>query len=151
MGKFIFIAALVLGLPALVIAGWITLASREPGAVGSPAHAGAVSNGRPQDCTTVNLAAKARGTAEHVLLLEKGTVVRGTFEANGGFGRVDIMMRIMSPNNEELLVTGRESAYDFVMSARASGGYTFIFDNRYSLITAKAIGLYYCLPNSGTP
>ncbi len=151
MGKFFFIALLVLGLPALTIGGWVMLANMEPGAVGSPAHAGAVSNGRPQDCTTVNLAAKARGTAEYVLLLEKGTIVRGTFDANGGFGRVDIMMRLMSPNNEELLVTARESSYDFVLQAKVPGGYTFIFDNRYSLITAKAIGLYYCLPNSGTP
>lgn len=151
MGKFFFIALLVIGLPAATAGGWIILSNTTPGAVGTPAHAGAVSNGRPQDCTTVNLVAKSRGKAEHVLLLQKGQVVRGTFEANGGFGRVDIMMRIVSPNNEELLVTGRESAYDFVLSAKADGGYTFIFDNRYSLITAKSIGFYYCLPNSGTP
>jgi hypothetical protein len=151
VGKFVFIAALVVGLPALAIAGWLILANTSPGTIGTPAHAGVVSNGRPQDCTTVNMVADARGSVEYVLLAQQGQIVRGTFEANGGFGRVDIMMRLMSPNQEEMLVTPREHVYDFQFATKADGGYTFIFDNRYSLVTKKAIALYYCIPNSGGP
>jgi hypothetical protein len=142
------VVVLVVGLPALLVAGWVTLSRVDPGKVGTPAHAGAISNGKPEDCTTVDLSVNARSTASATVSLSDRQVMRATYEANGGFGKVDILMRIISPNNEVLLESPRAANYDFVVSARAAGDYTFVFDNRYSLITPKAIGFYYCIPNN---
>ena len=57
-------------------------------------------------------------------------------------------MRILSPQGGELHVSPRASNYDFVLSPRVGGEHKFVFDNRYSLVTAKAIGLYYCIPGA---
>jgi hypothetical protein len=146
---FLFIAAVVIGLPAAAIGAWYVLDNTTPGAVGTPAHAGAVSNGEPEDCVTVQLTVGARENASTKVLLKEDDVLRGTFEANGGFGNVDIMMRIVSPQGGEVHVSPRERNYDFVLAPRFAGEYTFVFDNRYSMVTAKAIGLYYCIPGAG--
>jgi hypothetical protein len=97
---------------------------------------------------TVQLSVSARSTAQTTVLLKEGDVVRGTFEANGGFGNVDVMMRILSPHGAELHVSPRARNYDFVLAPRFGGLYTFVFDNRYSMVTAKAVGLFYCIPGS---
>jgi hypothetical protein len=146
MRGLFLILLLVLGLPATAGAGWYGLGRMSPGEVGTPAHAGVISNGRPEECTTVNLSVRARSTTEHRLFLGEDQVLRGTFEANGGFGGVDIMMRIVTPRGGEALVSPRDTNYDFVLIAEIPGEYTFVFDNRYSMVTAKAIGLYYCVP-----
>lgn len=143
------VVILVVGLPAAMVGGWVTLSRVEPGKVGTPAHAGAISNGRPEDCTTVDLTVRARAETSTKVHLANGDVMRATYEANGGFGTVDILMRIVSPNNEVLLEAPKSSNYDVVVSSRADGDYTFVFDNRYSLITPKAIGFYYCIPKIG--
>jgi hypothetical protein len=145
----LFIAFVVVALPAAVIGAWFVLNNSAPGAVGTPAHAGAVSNGQPEDCVTVQLSVRARSRVETTVLLKEADIVRGTFEANGGFGKVDIMMRILSPQGDELHVSPRASNYDFVLAPRVGGQYTFVFDNRYSMVTAKAIGLFYCIPGAG--
>ena len=72
-------------------------------------------------------------------------MLRGTFEVEGGFGRVDILMRIVSPQGLEMLATPKETAYDFNLPAKIRGDYTFVFDNRYSLYTSKSVGLFYCI------
>lgn len=149
MRGLLFILLLVLGLPGGMIGGWLILNNVDPGRVGTPAHAGVVSNGEPQDCTTVDLTVKARSSVSTKILLQENQVLRGTFGVDGGFGSVDIMLRITNPRGDELLVSARESNYDFVFPAELPGDYTFIFDNRYSMITPKAIGLYYCVPGSG--
>ena len=149
MRTFLFITLVVLGLPAAAMGAWYVLNNTTPGDVGTPAHAGAVSNGKPEDCVTVQLSVDARSKTQHTVLLDEGDIVRGTFEADGGFGRVDIMMRIVSPQGGELHVSPRESNYDFVLAPRVAGQYTFVFDNRYSMVTAKAVGLFYCIPGSG--
>lgn len=151
MRTLLFIVVLTVGVPAAAAGGWILLNNTSPGLVGTPAHAGVVSNGKPEDCTTVDLAVKARSTTQTVVSLQGGQVVRGTFEVNGGFSNVDILMRVMSPNNEQLLLSEKKSNYDFVVSGKVGGDYTFIFDNRYSMITPKAIGFYYCIPQPKVP
>ena len=82
-------------------------------------------------------------------MLEEDQIVRGTFEANGGFGRVDIIMRIMTPQNLLLHGTPREENYDFFFPVTLRGEYQFVFDNRYSLFTSKSVGLYYCIDKGG--
>jgi len=145
----LFVVILVVGLPAALVGGWVILNNTSPGSVGTPAHAGAISNGKLEECTTVDLSVKARSTTSTRVRLADHQVLRGTYEVNGGFGKVDILMRISSPNNDVLLESPKESNYDFVLSARADGDYTFTFDNRYSLITPKAIGFFYCIPAHG--
>src|SRR3990172_7725818 len=137
---------LVVGLPAALVGGWVIIAQVEPGEVGTPAHAGPISNGKPEECTTIDLSVKARSTATATVHLDNRQVMRATYEVNGGFGRVDIMMRIVSPNNEVLLEAPKASTYDFVLSAPPHRDYSFVFDNRYSLVTPKAIGFFYCVP-----
>ena len=149
MRTFLFIAFVVIALPAAGIGAWYVLNNSSPGDVGTPAHAGVISNGKPEECVTEQLSVRARSTTETTVLLKEGEILRGTFETNGGFGKVDVMMRILSPQGGELHVSPRASNYDFVLSPRVGGEYKFVFDNRYSLVTAKAIGLYYCIP--GTP
>jgi hypothetical protein len=143
--KLFIVMLLVIGLPASLMAGWVILSNTSPGTVGTPAHAGAVSNGKPEGCTTVDLQVRARSKAETKILLADQQVVRGTYEADGGFGHVDILMRIESPQGDEIFVSPKKSNYDFVLAPRIGGEYTFVFDNRYSLVTPKAIGLYYCI------
>jgi emp24/gp25L/p24 family/GOLD len=128
-----------------IVGGWAAMNHYATGSVGTPAHAGALSNGHPEDCTNVNFQVKQRGVAIRKVMLQENTIVRGTFEANGGFGKVDIMMRIMTPQNLVLSTSPRAENYDFFFPVELSGEYQFVFDNRYSLFTAKAIGLYYCI------
>lgn len=151
MRSLLIILTIVLGLPAAMIGGWLILNNVDPGRVGTPAHAGVISNGRPEDCTTVDLTVKARSKVETKVLLSEDQVLRGTFEADGGFGTVDIILRVTDPRGGELLVSPRKAAFDFVFPAEIPGEYTFTFDNRYSMITPKAIGLYYCVPIPATP
>ena len=146
MRAMVAVLLLVVLIPGSLVAGWAVIKHTPPGAVGTPAHAGVVSNGKPEECVTINLSVRERSTVEYKVLLQEDQVLRGTFEANGGFGNVDIMMRLVSPLDEELLVTPRASNYDFVFPAENPGEHTFIFDNRYSIFSPKAIGLYYCVP-----
>jgi hypothetical protein len=124
---------------------WVALNYFQPGTVGTPAHAGAISNGRPEDCTNLNLSVPPRAEESHSVLFDEGWIVRGTFEAQGGFGRVDVFMRIVSPQGLELHASPRAENYDFVLPVKLRGQYTFVFDNRYSLYTAKSVGFYYCV------
>ena len=128
-----------------IAGGWIALNKYTPGAVGTPAHASAISNGHPDQCTNVNFSVRRRGMATRQVLLEQGDLLRGTFEADGGFGRVDILMRIESPQGEDMASSPRSTNYDFMFSAKYRGNYSLVFDNRYSLYTSKSIGLYYCI------
>ncbi len=146
MRVLMLVVLLTVGLPGAAVAGWVILNNVSPGVVGTPAHAGSVSNGKPAECTTVDLSVKARAKTQTLISLQSGQVVRGTFEVNGGFSNVDILMRVMSPNGKELLLSEKKANYDFVLSAKITGDYTFVFDNRYSMITPKAIGFYYCIP-----
>ena len=140
LGLFVF-ALLAAG----IAGGWAAMNWYYPGSVGTPAHAGGISNGHPELCTNVNFTVKARGTTTRAIPLDTGDLVRGTYEADGGFGRVDILARILSPQGDELAVFPRASNYDFTLSAKYRGDYAIVFDNRYSLYTAKSLGLYYCV------
>ncbi|MHB8378153.1 MAG: p24 family protein [Dehalococcoidia bacterium] len=139
--------ALVLGLG--LGAAWVALNYSAPGTVGTPAHAGAVSQGRPADCTNVNVNVRAGAEATRQVTLNEGDYVRGTFEADGGFGRVDVLMRLVTPQGVEILVSPRASNYDFTFPAKVRGAYSFVLDNRYSLFTAKSVALYYCVERAG--
>lgn len=133
----------VLSLGAAAV--WWAVNYWAPGTVGTPAHAGAISQGRPQDCTNLNVNVHARGEATRAIDLAQGDYVRGTFEADGGFGHVDVLMRLVTPMGEEILESPRASNYDFSFPAKVHGTYTFVLDNRYSLFTSKAVALYYCI------
>jgi hypothetical protein len=132
-------------LSAAIGGGWVALNRYTPGRVGTPAHASALSNGHPETCTNVNFGVKRRGTATRKIPLEQGDLLRGTFEADGGFGNVDILMRILSPQGEAMAASPRAGNWDFTLSAKFRGEYSLVFDNRYSLYTPKAIGLFYCV------
>jgi hypothetical protein len=83
--------------------------------------------------------------------LQENQILRGTFEVQGGFGRVDIMMRIVTPQGLVILAVPRTQDYDFVLPAKLRGEYQFVFDNRYSMLTGKSVGLYYCIDNGRRP
>jgi hypothetical protein len=146
--------ALGLGLFALlaggIVGGWAAMNRFAVGTVGTPAHAGALSNGHPEDCTNVNFQVKPRALTVRTVALEENQILRGTFEVNGGFGKVDILLRIMTPQGLELLRAPRAENYDFTFPVKLRGEYQFVFDNRYSMFTAKAVGLYYCI-DKGRP
>jgi hypothetical protein len=125
--------------------GWWAMNYYAPGNVGTPAHAGSVSNGRPEQCTNLNFNVMARSSVKRDVTLDEGDLVRGTFEVNGGFGRVDIFLRVTSPQNLEILASPKAENYDFNFPAKMRGTYTFVFDNRYSLYISKSVGLYYCV------
>lgn len=146
MRRFLLLTIFVVGCVGAAIFAWRSLDGFTPGPIGTPARAGIVSNGRPDQCQTINIAVGARAQEQAVVPLLEDGVLRGTFEADGGFGNVDIMMRIVSPRGDELLVSPRASNYDFTLIPDIAGDYTFIFDNRYSLVTSKAVGFFYCLP-----
>ncbi len=145
MGNVVIAIGLGVLLVGGLVGGWVAMNSYAPGGVGTPAHAGAVSNGHPEDCKNLNFSVPARGEAMRTVSLKEGSVLRGSFEANGGFGRVDVLMRIVSPQGLELYAPPKAANLDFSLPAKINGDYTLVFDNRYSLFTAKSIGLYYCL------
>jgi len=128
-----------------IATSWWAMNKYNPGSIGTPAHAGAVSNGKPEECTNVSFNVGPRSKTERKVMLETGELLRGTFEANGGLGRVDIFLRVRNPQNEEILASPRAQSYDFTFPARNRGEYVFIFDNRFSLFTSKGVGLFYCI------
>jgi hypothetical protein len=128
-----------------LVAGWVAMNLYWPGDAGTPAHAGIVSNGRLEDCVNISFNVRARSTEERIALVEKGALVRGTFEAHGGIGRVDILLRVRDPQRQEIYASQRVDTEDFTFPAPIAGEYTFVFDNRYSLYTSKAVGLFYCI------
>ncbi len=128
-----------------IVGGWVAMNRLAVGSVGTPAHAGALSNGHPGDCTNVNFQVKQRAVATRTVMFAENTIVRGTFEVNGGFGTVDVIMRIMTPQGLLLHRSPRAENYDFFFPVEVGGEYEFVFDNRYSMFTSKAIGLYYCI------
>lgn len=136
-------------LTAGVIGGWVAINSYQPGSVGTPAHAGTITNGHPELCTNVNFVVKSRNSTTRAIPADVGDLVRGTYEVDGGFGRVDILARLLSPQGDELAIFPRASNHDFTFSAKYRGDYAIAFDNRYSMWTAKSIGLYYCIEHAG--
>lgn len=125
--------------------GWVAMNYFNPGTVGTPVHAGAVSQGAIGECTNLNFHVKPRAMAERAIILPGEGLVRGTFEVQGGIGRVNILMRVKDPQGSEILASPRSETYDFTFPLHIHGEYTFVFDNRFSLYTAKAIGLFYCV------
>lgn len=138
-----FIVVVVLGGGA--VAGIWAALRFNPGSVGTPVNAGAISEGRPEQCTNVNFVVRPRSQEVRTVLLPKNTIVRGTFEVQGGLGRVDIFLRVQDPQNQDILASPKEETYDFTFPVRIDGEYRFIFDNRYSMYTSKSVGFYYCL------
>lgn len=150
MRSLIGAVMLFLVLAGATVGGWLAMNYYHPGTVGTPAHAGSISNGNVDDCTNVNFFVRPRSEEERPILLEAGDVLTGTFEADGGFGRVDVIVRIVSPNGAEITATPKVSSYDFNMPVKIGGEYTLVFDNRYSMFTSKSIGLFYCI-DKGQP
>jgi hypothetical protein len=134
-----------------LVAGWVAMNMYWPGEAGTPAHAGIVSNGQVEDCVSLNFNVRPRASVERTALFEKGDLVRGTFEAHGGLGHVDILLRIRDPQRQEIYASQRTDTEDFTFPAAIAGEYTFVFDNRYSLYTSKAIGLFYCADPGRAP
>jgi hypothetical protein len=145
MRTAVFIVLLGALLTAGLAGGWAAMNYYAPGSAGTPAHAGAISQGKPEQCTNVNFNVRARDQEARSVLLNKGDLVRGTFEVDGGFGEVDIFLRIVSPQGLDLLATPRVDHYDFTLPAQIRGEYQLVFDNRFSLYTSKSVGLYYCV------
>ena len=134
-----------------IVGGWAAMNRFSAGAVGTPAHAGSLTNGHPEDCTNVNFQVKARTVAVRSILLQENTILRGTYEVAGGFGHVDIILRINTPQNLELARFNRAETFDFMFPVQISGEYQLVFDNRYSLFTSKAVGLFYCVDKGRRP
>jgi hypothetical protein len=148
--SFVALSVLACLLAAGVGGGWVALNYWNPATIGTPAHAGVVSQGQPEDCTNVSLNVRARSQATRTVVLEEGHLLRGTFEAHGGFGRVDIFLRVKDPQGLDILASPRAENYDFTFPAQIRGEYVFILDNRFSLYTSKSVGLFYCI-DDGTP
>lgn len=142
---FFILTALGLLLAGGIAGGWVAMNYYAPGTAGTPAHAGAVSNGKLDECTNVNFSVRPRQVAERTVALRDGDLVRGTFEVDGGFGRVDILLRVATPNDLEILASPRTDQYDFTFPADMHGDYVFEFDNRYSMYTSKSVALFYCI------
>ena len=153
MRTFFVASMLAVVLAGGLAGGWYAMNYYNPGSIGTPAHAGAISNGRPEECTNVAINVKPRSYKEHTVVFQTGQLVRGTFEVNGGLGRVNIFLRVRSPQNEDILASPRAENYDFSFPVRSHGEYVFLLDNRFSMFTAKAVGLFYCVdsPSMGNP
>jgi hypothetical protein len=144
----IFVAGSLVG---GLVAGWVAMNLYWPGDAGTPAHAGIVSNGNLEDCVNISFNVRARQEEERTALFETGDLVRGTFEAHGGIGHVDILVRVRDPQRQEIYASQKTNTEDFTFPAQMRGEYTFVFDNRYSLYTSKAVGLFYCVDPGRAP
>ncbi len=134
-----------------IVGGWIALNNYHPGSLGTPANAGAVSNGHPEECTNVDFPVKARGEHSEKVSLDENWIVRGTFGVEGGLGNVDILMRIVDAQGLDMFASPKAANFDFVFPVKLRGDYTFVFDNRYSMYTAKSVGLFYCIDKGRRP
>ncbi|MBF6600844.1 MAG: emp24/gp25L/p24 family protein [Dehalococcoidia bacterium] len=151
MGKLAVLIGFFLLVGGGLAGAWLALNEWSPASIGTPAHAGAISNGRPQDCTNVNITVKPQAEQTVTVPLAEGDDVRATFEADGGFGRVDVLLRLVTPLGQQILESPRAENYDFSFSAQVRGTYTLVLDNRYSLYTAKNVALYYCIDRQRAP
>lgn len=131
--------------------GWVAMNYYAPGTAGTPTHAGIVSNGQPDQCTNVNFGVRPRQTTERAVLFEQPGLVRGTFEAHGGIGHVDILLRVKDPQGLDIYASQRVESADFTFPVPIRGEYVFVFDNTYSMYTSKAIGLFYCMDPGHAP
>jgi hypothetical protein len=144
----IFISGLLV---AGVVGGWVAMNYYNPGAAPTPAHAGVVSHGQPDECANEAFIVRPRRSVERRVLFNESGLARGTFEANGGIGRVDILLRIVDPQGLEIYASPRVETIDFTFPVPIRCEYTFVFDNKYSLYTSKSIGLFYCLEPAPVP
>jgi hypothetical protein len=151
MRSFSLLAGLFVLLSAGIAAGGVAMNAFYPSDPGTPAHAGAVSQGRPEECTNLAVNVKPRAESRRAVLLEEGNLLRGTFEADGGLGRVDIFLRVVDPQGLDILASPRAQSYDFTFPAKIRGEYVFVLDNRFSLYTAKSVGLFYCIDDGSRP
>jgi hypothetical protein len=150
--KSVLAGILVSGLfVAGLIGGWVAMNYYNPGVAGTPAHAGVVSAGQTEDCVNENFAVRPRQLVERTVLFEQAGLARGTFEAHGGLGHVDILVRVKDPQGLEIYASRRAETEDFTFPVPIRGEYTFVFDNRYSLYTSKSLGLFYCLDRGRVP
>jgi hypothetical protein len=150
--KSILVGILVSGLFVGGVAGaWVAMNYYNAGNVGTPVHAGVVSNGQPDQCTNENFAVKPRQSVERRVVFEDPGLVRGTFEAHGGIGHVDILLRVRDPQGLEIYASQRVDVEDFTFPVPIRGEYVFVFDNTYSLYTSKSIGLFYCMDPGRVP
>ncbi len=150
--KSILIGIFVSGLLVTgLIGAWVAMNYYSPGSAGTPAHAGVVSNGQLEDCVNENFAVRPRQFVERKVTFEQGGLVRGTFEAHGGVGHVDVLLRVKDPQGLDIYASPRVDTEDFTFPVPIRGEYTFLFDNRYSLYTSKSIGLFYCFDPSRVP
>lgn len=150
--KSLLIGIFVFGLFVAGATGaWVAMNLYAPGNAGTPVRAGIVSNGQPDQCTNDNFGVRARQSAERRIVFERPGLVRGTFEAHGGFGRVDALLRVKDPQGLEIYVSQRSDTADFTFSVPIRGEYVFVFDNTYSLYTSKSIGLFYCIDTGRVP
>jgi hypothetical protein len=145
------LASLFVLLSAGLAGGWVAMNAFYPADPGTPAHAGSVSQGRPEECTNLAVNVRPRAEATRTIVLDEGDLLRGTFEADGGLGRVDIFLRIRDPQGLDILASPRAQNYDFTFPAKIRGEYVFVLDNRYSLYTAKSVGLFYCVDDGSRP
>jgi hypothetical protein len=132
-------------------AAWVATNYYTPGAVKTPAHAGIVSHGQPDRCANENFVVRPRAQETRRVTLEDSGSVRGTFEAHGGVGHVDILLRVVDPQGLDIYASPRVEIGDFYFSVPIRGEYAFEFDNRYSLYTSKSVGLFYCFEPGPAP
>jgi hypothetical protein len=150
--KSILIGVFVCGLlVAGVVGGWVAMNYYNPGAAPTPAHAGVVSHGEPDECTNESFIVRPRRSAERRVIFNESGLARGTFEAHGGIGHVDILLRIVDPQGLEIYASPRVETTDFTFPVPIRGEYTFVFDNTYSLYTSKSVGLFHCLEPQPVP
>jgi hypothetical protein len=80
--------------------------------------------------------------------LNQGDQLSGSLSITGGSGN-DINFWITDPSGGPVVNQGRVSqGTSFAFTASASGGYTFHFDNSYSLFSGKVVTLTYNIASS---
>ena len=107
----IFVGGLLV---AGIVGGWAAMNYFSPGTVGTPAHAGAVSNGHPEDCTNVNFAA----------LIDRATLRMRTFEK----GVEDETLSCGTGATASAILTHLWGLADPPITVRTTGGIPLIVD-----------------------
>ena len=75
MRSFLLLAALFVLLSAGLAGGWVAMNAFYPSDPGTPAHAGAISQGRPEECTNLAVNVKPRSESRRTVLLEEGDLL----------------------------------------------------------------------------
>jgi len=88
--------------------------------------------------TTISVPSRQATTLQFTVAQQQGALLQGSYTVSGGGGR-DVGVWLVGPNNNLIVNSGRVSGFGQFRQKLSPGRYTIVFDNRFSMFSAKSI------------